>query len=244
MMWVPVEQWLDNHLEVVEKCSICLEPFDSIHCPARITGVKSAKQCGHIFGGKCIREWMSSGWHNDNAGKCPLCRVTYFRHEREFQDDATDEFWTEEAEEDNEDDEEVPDIAGGNADSGSDFDHEPLVDIASFPPILALRFVESLYNEACELGYAVLDAENDEDNKALIGCVKRACEEMGMRGHIEMEDETIYRLREVVLRMLREHEGAMFSIQQWGWWMVEMKEAVSRQHEDEVEEDENENNQS
>jgi hypothetical protein len=42
-----------------EKCPVCLEQHD--------TYIKT--KCGHIFGEKCIQEWISYGNLN-----CPYCR--------------------------------------------------------------------------------------------------------------------------------------------------------------------------
>jgi hypothetical protein len=64
--------FLANHLERIEKCTICHDPFDSQHMPTRIHGAR----CCHIFGSTCLVKWLDSDSHQSNA--CPMCRKVLF----------------------------------------------------------------------------------------------------------------------------------------------------------------------
>lgn len=58
-----------KHVEALETCSICMEPFGGAHVALRFTG---KDVCSHIFGRPCLREWTETA--NQNANKCPICR--------------------------------------------------------------------------------------------------------------------------------------------------------------------------
>jgi hypothetical protein len=58
-----------KHVEALETCSICLEPFSEAHSALRFTGQDA---CSHVFGHPCLRNW--TGTANHNANKCPVCR--------------------------------------------------------------------------------------------------------------------------------------------------------------------------
>lgn len=77
--------WCVHHLEPLaitnptylleENCPICHESFDlkdPQHTPMLIKGVNGCNS--HIFGNKCILEWITSGL--ENANTCPICRST------------------------------------------------------------------------------------------------------------------------------------------------------------------------
>lgn len=51
------------------ECPICMEDYDGgEHCAIQLQRVS----CGHIFGRKCIQEWVNS--EMPNAHRCPSCR--------------------------------------------------------------------------------------------------------------------------------------------------------------------------
>jgi len=55
-----------------QKCSLCLEPYDSTHVPVDL-------ECGHVFGDYCIANAVESETQNNN--RCPLCRRVLFEQE-------------------------------------------------------------------------------------------------------------------------------------------------------------------
>ncbi|KAL6705738.1 hypothetical protein ACN47E_006375 [Coniothyrium glycines] len=113
----PRTSFLKNNLDILTRCSICLEGFDAEqHAPTRLTGAES---CHHVFGLGCITRWVGSG--EGNSDKCPICRRVLFagvgsgegegegeeEEEEEDSDDEGDEssegsVWEEEEEEEEE----------------------------------------------------------------------------------------------------------------------------------------------
>ncbi|KAF1831041.1 hypothetical protein BDW02DRAFT_607394 [Decorospora gaudefroyi] len=69
---LPSRREFFNNIVVVERCGICMGPFDGTHQPAHI---KSGK-CEHTFGITCIRKWAESDQANSHM--CPLCREVLF----------------------------------------------------------------------------------------------------------------------------------------------------------------------
>ncbi|KAF1918018.1 hypothetical protein BDU57DRAFT_537630 [Ampelomyces quisqualis] len=64
--------FMANHIEKLETCGICYEPFDATHVATRIQGLK----CQHIFGWTCLNKWLNSNAEQSNT--CPMCREVLF----------------------------------------------------------------------------------------------------------------------------------------------------------------------
>ena len=81
------EEYIANHVTVIDTCNICLQPFDTEHIPARLSGTNS---CHHVFGSTCIKKWLTTT--NDNANKCPTCRTRLYYLIEGFDGDDRDYF--------------------------------------------------------------------------------------------------------------------------------------------------------
>ena len=60
-----MEDLINQRLKPTETCIVCTEPFNRTHIPV-------ALPCSHIFGHRCIKEWLIKGQGNTNS--CPFCR--------------------------------------------------------------------------------------------------------------------------------------------------------------------------
>ena len=69
------QDFLTNHVSAVDKCSICLEFFDSEHKTIQSLSPHANK---HIFGEAWLRDWLQSD--HENANKCPNCRQVLSHH--------------------------------------------------------------------------------------------------------------------------------------------------------------------
>ena len=67
------DDFVANHLEAIQHCDICHEPFDEEHVATRIRGLN---QCQHIFGSTCLQKWIDS--NSPQANSCPKCREVLF----------------------------------------------------------------------------------------------------------------------------------------------------------------------
>lgn len=80
-----LKRFLQQGFEV-NKCTICLEPFDTNHSPVRFTAPAS---CNHIFGQGCLMAWLTSG--DDNSNKCPTCRRILYGQDEHPSNDEREE---------------------------------------------------------------------------------------------------------------------------------------------------------
>lgn len=84
------ENYIANHIQDTNACSICLCSFDEQHVPARLAGPHG---CNHIFGSECIKVWLQSRSRRgepDNFNKCPVCRTHLFPSEESDNEDDED----------------------------------------------------------------------------------------------------------------------------------------------------------
>lgn len=79
------DDFIANNIIVIDTCNICLEPFNTEHLPARLSGTNS---CYHVFGSTCLKKWLTS--ENDNANKCPTCRTLLYNMDNDEYNDYDD----------------------------------------------------------------------------------------------------------------------------------------------------------
>ncbi|KAF3050831.1 hypothetical protein E8E11_007170 [Didymella keratinophila] len=237
----PQPGFFDKHMDTVDTCSICLEPFGPSHPPARLN--VDGDPCKHIFGAPCLREWvMADSW---NSNRCPVCRTRmfYYSDEDETGDENSDEDGDEEISDAEVSDEEVSDDSSDDGSAVSEVEEmqdapvtdEPNENVVLFENMsrgTVRCFVLNLYNEVCDVDYAVLGTENDFEDKFMVKCMTRACQEVGLGDDFSIRIVDIPKVRRVVMRMVRRHKGAGLTFEQWHYWTMEMQRAVKWQHGD------------
>ncbi|KAJ4357077.1 hypothetical protein N0V95_002815 [Ascochyta clinopodiicola] len=187
------DEFMTNGINAHDKCNICLEGFDSTHIPSSF-----AKQgsCSHVFGEKCLREWLLSA--NSNANKCPTCRKVFFHRQEaaEGQIDSEDEDGSEESAEDRgedfrESEAESETESETESEEGDEFPRR-LKDITN--PNHAYEFAEHLISE-------LSNAYKTSYNNVFV-TFDEACTKFGMGG---CEDFTL--IRKIVYDMIKEAEA-------------------------------------
>ena len=234
--------FLDEYMDVVEACSICLEPFDASHPPARLN--ESGDPCKHIFGAPCLRAWVTTG--SGNPHRCPVCRTkmfTYSSDEDEDSDDDNDEEVSDEGVSVNGSD----DTSEGHSAVSEDEEMQdsPVTDepdkdrfkLENMSRGTVRCFVLNRYNEVCDIDYAALGIENGFKDEFIVECMTPACQEVGLGKRFSVRVDDILKARGVVMRMVRRHKGAGLAFEQWHYWTMEMQRAVKWQHGDATPED-------
>lgn len=80
------DDFVANHVTVIDSYNICFHPFSAEHLPAHASCTNS---CYHVFESTCLRKWLTLV--NNNANKCPSCRKLLYYMAEDDDDDDEDE---------------------------------------------------------------------------------------------------------------------------------------------------------